>query len=113
MSFIKFNEGKIMPSLIPPEFSWELSRLLTIGAKKYDRNNWLKAETLDVYVDALERHLLLWKSGENTDEETGIHHLVCVACNAMFIFVMQVRGLSKDRRDEGCGSYFESQKKQE
>jgi hypothetical protein len=90
---IKFDGEKPDHSLVPPFALDELARLLTIGAKKYAPNNWQKVKPKKRYYAAAARHLTQYLMAvlkgvktDQYDEETGIHHLICVACNAMFLF---------------------------
>ena len=73
-------------SLIPPEFLWALAEHYGKGARKYADRNWEKGYKWSLSLDALERHLNQWKAGEIFDEETGTHHLVCVAWHACALF---------------------------
>ena len=48
------------------------------GAAKYEKYNWIdKDKGLDMmtYIDAMLRHLLLFMAGEDTAEDSGLHHL--------------------------------------
>lgn len=84
-SFNKDDSGKIMPSLIEPEFMIGLANVLTDGASKYGLNNWKECKDTRRYEDALYRHLLQYLRGENTDSDSGHHHMLHIACNAMFL----------------------------
>lgn len=90
---IKFDGEKPDYSLVPPFAMEELARLLTVGAKKYSPNNWQKVKPKKRYYAAAGRHLFQYmsavlrgKKSEQYDDETGIHHLICVACNVMFLY---------------------------
>lgn len=80
-------------SLIPAEFLWALAEHYGLGAKKYDDRNWERGYKWSLSIDALERHLSLWKQGETTDPETGSSHLIAVAWHACALFIFQLRGL--------------------
>ena len=84
-SFNKDDSGKIMPSLIEPEFMIGLANVLTDGASKYGLNNWKECKDTRRYEDALYRHLLQYLRGENIDSDSGHHHMLHIACNAMFL----------------------------
>lgn len=46
------------------------------GALKYGPYNWRdKAILASVYIDACKRHLDAWFDGEETAEDSGVHHL--------------------------------------
>ena len=93
----KFDKGKIRPSLIDPTFLKELAELLTVGAQKYDDDNWKIVENAEQrYRDALERHLIDWKEGTVKDDESFL--LIKVACNAMFLRWFERRAEEKQRK---------------
>jgi len=83
--FAKDDNGKIMLSLIEPQFIKGTAKVLTIGAKKYSVGNWKKCEDRQRYEDALLRHIYDYLQGNKCDEETGVSHLYHAACNLMFL----------------------------
>ena len=51
----------------------EVSRVLTIGAEKYDEENWRKLDNLQKrYTGATLRHLFAHMDGEKLDHETNL-----------------------------------------
>lgn len=74
--------------LINPKFIEDMAKVLTVGAKKYGENNFMKANKQErkLYIGAIHRHLNQWQQGNKYDEETEINHLVSVAINAMFLY---------------------------
>ena len=83
---IKFDEDKPDYSLIPPNALEDAVKVLTIGAKKYDRHNWKKLDNInDRYFAAAQRHLWALQKGETFDKETGIHHGAHAICCIMFL----------------------------
>lgn len=102
---IKYNQGKPMMSLIRPEFQKGLATALTYGYTKYeeqrgDIQNYLKGEGFyySTIYDSLNRHLGEWWSGNNIDEESGIHHLYMAAANLMFLATYEVSNKGIDDR---------------
>ena len=82
----KFDSGKLQYGLLPPLALKEIVKVLTIGAVKYDKNNWQKVpDAQSRYYDALQRHLWDWFAGEQHDPETGINHLAHAMCNILFL----------------------------
>ena len=71
-------------SLLPLETIEGIVRVLTYGAKKYERNNWKKV-SINRNFAALLRHLSKWQAGEEYDPESGLHHLDHALCDLMFI----------------------------
>lgn len=64
----------------------DMAKVLDYGAKKYERNNWLKGY-VDRFstVDSLYRHLKEIIIGNETDEESGLSHMGHIMCNVMFL----------------------------
>jgi len=62
-------------SCIPPGPLAELARVFGYGASKYSLHNWAKGYPYSWSIDALQRHIEAWRSGENKDPESGLHHL--------------------------------------
>ena len=83
----KFDTGKAEYGLIPPHALNELAMVLTMGAKKYDRDNWRHVPDAERrYFDAMERHIWAWKRGEVIDPESGRNHLAHAACCLFFLY---------------------------
>jgi hypothetical protein len=88
----KFDGGKLEYGLLPPLALEETVKVLTFGAQKYERDNWQKVpDSKRRYFDALQRHVWAWKMGEQTDPESGIHHLAHAMCCLMFLYEHDVK----------------------
>lgn len=96
--FMKFDSGKLRYSLIPPEATKALASVLTYGAKKYKPNNWKQANDIERYVDALYRHLELWRGGQEFDEESGLSHLSHALTNIAFLIHFEEHKVRVDNR---------------
>ena len=111
MSFMKndIQDAKPIMHLIDAHFKEELAKLLTLGAAKYEAENWRKATRSDVsrYRDALERHLIQRDKGEYIDGDTGLPHTVCIAFNAMALHYFDL----KFKKDDGDRKLFIKQLK--
>ncbi len=90
--FVKADEGKIMPSLIEPQFTKGIAKVLTLGAVKYAKDNWKSCDDRQRYEDALLRHILDYLQGKKCDNESGVSHLYHVSCNLMFLDYMDRSG---------------------
>ena len=97
-------DNKPIMHLIDVHFKEELAMLLTLGAAKYEAENWRKAKQSDVvrYRDALERHLIQRDKGEYIDGNTGLPHTICIAFNAMALHYFDL----KFKRDDGDRKLF-------
>lgn len=86
--FKKDDEDKVKYHLLDPDFLEELAKVLGFGAKKYGENNYNLGTDQDFkrLYSALMRHLEAWRKKEKIDHETGYHHLIAVAANAMILY---------------------------
>jgi hypothetical protein len=88
----KFDGGKPRYGLLPPLAMKATAEVLTFGAEKYEPDNWKRVpESKTRYFDALERHVWAWKMGEQTDPESGMHHLAHALCCLMFLYEHDVK----------------------
>ncbi len=83
--FMKFDDDKLRYDLIPPEFLAGIAEVLTVGAAKYEPNNWRKNKELWRYEAAAMRHFEAYRGGEYFDPETGLPHLFMASTNLMFL----------------------------
>ncbi len=90
--FIKADSGKLMMSLIEPQFIKGTAKVLTLGAEKYDIDNWKKCDDRQRYEDALLRHIYDYLQGKKCDEESGVSHLYHASCNLMFLDFLDREG---------------------
>lgn len=68
--------------LIPQGPLWTLAELYGKGAEKYAARNWERGYEWSKSFAALNRHLSLFWSGQDLDEETGLPHMASVAWHA-------------------------------
>lgn len=78
--------------LIPAAPIHELAILFGVGAMKYADDNWRNGYELSKSIGALKRHLELWVSGQERDEETGVSHLASVMwhCCCLYVLVREI-----------------------
>ena len=85
-------------ALIPSALA-EMSKSLDGGAEKYGEMNWRTTGVRgSVYLDAMMRHLLAWKEGEDLDPETGANHLGHVMGNCAILMDAAYEGCLLDDR---------------
>lgn len=88
----KADAGKWRPTLVFTQLKKAIAAVREYGIRKYgDAENWRKVEP-ERYRDALERHWCAYLDGEKRDAESGLPHLWHLACNAMFLIVMEWEG---------------------
>jgi len=82
----KDDKDKVQLDLIEPSFIMGVGKVLTKGAEKYGKNNWQKLDdAADRYYAAIMRHLMAWRMGEKSDEDSGLNPMYHIAANAMFL----------------------------
>lgn len=95
---LRYDDGKPRIDLIPPEFVFGLSDVLTQGAQKYAERNWERGMDYSRCFGSLMRHAWKFWLGEDVDAESGYHHMLHVAWNAMALFTYATRGIGVDDR---------------
>jgi hypothetical protein len=82
----KYDQSKPDWSLLPMKSFEAVIRVLTYGAKKYERDNWRYIENGETrYMAAALRHLAAHQDGSTEDEETGESHLAHAICCLVFL----------------------------
>jgi uncharacterized HAD superfamily protein len=82
---LRANAGKSRIDLAPSDAMLHVGEVLAMGAEKYDERNWEHGMAYSKVVSSLERHLAKWKAGEDLDDESKLHHIDHVMCNALFL----------------------------
>lgn len=104
----KSRYGVAKPSMnaIPPAALIELGAAMADGARKYGKFNWREHEvTTSVYEDAIWRHLLAYRDGQDFAPDSRIHHLGHVmACCAILLDAAESGKLIDDRGMPGPGA---------
>jgi hypothetical protein len=70
------------------------------GTKGRDPGDWKKGSEWSRYFSALCRHLFKWWMGEETDPDTGNHHLTAVICCALILLWYHDNGVGTDDREK-------------
>lgn len=103
MSAIKHDEYKPRIDLIPPEFITDLADVYTVGAQIYGDRNWEKGMAYGRVYAAAMRHMLAFWSGEDTDGETGLPHLLQAAWGMATLHHYMVYRVGTDDRPRPAG----------
>lgn len=101
-----------LPLHLWPETASALGCLALLdGALKYGRSNFRAIGVrASIYYDAARRHLNKWFEGEDTDPDSGIHHLGhALACLAVLVDAMAAGKLNDDRQFQGGYADFVGQ----
>lgn len=94
----KDDAGKPDPTLMPPLAEWLLIEVLHFGATKpgYGPENWRKVENAKQrYLAAAMRHINKYRRGQQTDEESGLHHLAHAAISLIFVLQLELEKQSE------------------
>lgn len=101
----KSRVGLTKPSMnaIPAAALLHLGAAMDDGKKKYGLFNWREhSVACSVYEDAIWRHLLAWRDGEDVARDSGRHHLAHVmACCAILLDAKETNNLIDDRGPAG------------
>lgn len=86
---IKFDQDKLPMDLLDPEWLEGVAQILQFGAQKYAAHNWRQGISYSRLYAAAQRHLNAFAKGWETDDETGLSHLLHASCCLMFLYSMQ------------------------
>lgn len=94
------KKGSKLPQLgaIEPLAIMEVAKVAGFGAGKYDRYNYLKGYKWSLSYDALHRHLALFWSGQDKDDESGLYHLAHAAWHCLALLSFTLFSLGTDDR---------------
>lgn len=100
---------KVRFDLVPALAEFEIARIFTIGAMKYDADqedvqNWMHpSRTHRMMYSASRRHLESRRLGEIIDKDMNCHHLAASIVDQMMILEADLRGWTdKDNFDPAC-----------
>lgn len=81
---LRHNEGKLDWTLLDFESLEPLVKVMTYGATKYDRDNWmLPCPDPKQHLQSAMRHLISLIGGEEFDKESGERHSGHICANMM------------------------------
>ncbi len=94
-----FGVTKPQPHLISPVAIIAETFAAELGASKYGPYNWRdKPVDATTYLDAIDRHKILWMLGEDNDPDTGVSHLGNIRmCCAILLDAMATGNFIDDR----------------
>lgn len=95
---LRYDANKARYDLLPPEAMDALAMHYAKGAAKYADRNWERGMSWGKCFASLMRHAWAFWKGEDIDQETGTHHMVAVAWNAIAIFTYHSRKIGIDDR---------------
>lgn len=92
------NKGKLRVDLVPVSAIEALAEVIGYGAEKYGVNDWRKGDLYSTTYASLQRHLLSWYKGIDTDDESGMSHLHHAITNIAFLIEYCEKGTGVDDR---------------
>ena len=86
------KETKLSYELMPTEFD-DVVLVLMAGAKKYEARGWEQGKDFEneKNIASIKRHLDAYRKGTSNDSESGLHHLLHVACRALMQYTLDKR----------------------
>jgi hypothetical protein len=93
---------KVPMGLLPSAGKIHGAMAMKNGAAKYGPYNWREKKIkMTIYLDAIERHLLAVRDGEDIAQDSGISHLGHIIAGAAIILDAQVMDCLIDDRPKG------------
>jgi len=93
---------KVPLGLLPSAGKIHGAMAMKNGAAKYGPYNWREKKIkMSIYIDALERHLLALRDGEDIAQDSGISHLGHIVAGASILLDAQVMDCLIDDRPKG------------
>ena len=90
---------KVALGLLPAAGKIYGALVMEDGAAKYGPYNWRsKKVRMTIYLDALERHLLALRDGEDLTPDSGLPHLGAIIASASILADAKERGFLLDDR---------------
>ncbi len=98
-----FGEAKVPLGLLPAAGKIHGALSMQSGSKKYGPYNWRESNVrMSIYLDAIERHLLALRDGEDLAPDSGVTHLGHIIASASIILDAEgTKTLIDDRPPKG------------
>ena len=94
-----FGEAKVHLGLLPAAGKIHGALAMQSGSKKYGPYNWRESNVrMTIYLDAIERHLLALRDGEDLAQDSGVSHLGHIISSASIILDAQATNTLIDDR---------------
>ena len=88
--------------LVPAALVIGVSEVMADGGEKYGPFNWRKESIgYSTYLEAIERHLLALREGQDCSEDSGHHHLKAIGANVAILLDAMALGKVVDDRSVG------------
>jgi hypothetical protein len=97
----KYAAAAKKPTLeyVPRIALYALGAAMADGAYKYGKFNWRETDVnVDIFIEAMQRHLAAYAEGEDYATDSGIHHLAHVMAGAAIVLDGIYMGVLTDTR---------------
>lgn len=84
--------------LLPWDALEEVARVYAMGSRKYEPHNWARGYAYSLSIAALVRHVSKFVQGEDTDGESGLHHLAHAVFHCCSLMAFKLRNRGTDDR---------------
>jgi hypothetical protein len=98
ISGIKHDQGKVRMELLPPDALFEVAKVLTVGACKYEDRNWELGMAHGRLLGAALRHINAYEQREELDPELMLDHVALAACDLLMLLALRLRKAGTDDR---------------
>jgi hypothetical protein len=106
---LRYDKDKPRFDLLPAYPMFQLARLFSVGAEKYDVRNWEKGMEWSKVLSPLLRHVFKYMGGEDNDPETELSHMTHVAWNALILLEYERLYRSLDDRTNNKFRFLDEQ----
>lgn len=98
--------SKVPLHLVPPVAIIYEAMVFKFGAKEYGPFNWRDTAVVrSIYLDAVERHLLAMRDGQDIDPKSGLPHAAHIrASMAIILDAAEIGNLIDDRGPDGTAA---------
>lgn len=83
---------------LDPQALLTVAEVAGFGSRKYERLNYLRGYAWSLSFDAMQRHLLAFWGGDDTDAESGLPHLAHAGWHCLALLAFMQRELGTDDR---------------
>lgn len=97
------SEGKPRTDLLPPDALLCVAAVMTHGAEKHGARGWEDGRPHSNDYAAMQRHLLAYWGGVDTDAGSGLPHLAHAVARGLILLSAGLNRQGHDDRPNGTG----------
>lgn len=92
MAAERHNQNKLRWNLVDFKSVEEMLKVLEFGAVRYAPDNWKKGLNKEEILESTQRHLVELFNNNTIDDDSKLHHMGHIMCNAMFYLFHERNG---------------------